>query len=162
MTSEGLNEDFLDMLDALRDAEVEFLVVGAHAMAAHGVARATGDIDLFVRANRENADRIIRALQAFGAPLKQHGVSADDFEAPDVVYQIGLPPRRIDLLTSISGVSFDEAWASRTEHRVHGRSVAFLGRAMLVQNKRATGREKDLVDVHLLDELAARSPKGGR
>lgn len=153
MTAEELNEDFLDMLDALSDAQVEFVVVGAHALAAHGIARATGDIDLFVRANPDNAERIMRALQAFGAPVTQHGVSPDDFSAPDLVYQLGLPPRRIDLLTSISGVSFDEAWASRIELHVHGRTIAFLGRAMLLQNKRASGRPKDLLDVRSLEEL---------
>jgi hypothetical protein len=95
------------MLDALARARVEFVVVGAHAMAAHGYARATGDIDILVRPERENAARVLLALEAFGAPIDAHGVTQTDFERPGNVYQIGLPPRRIDLLTAISGVTFE-------------------------------------------------------
>lgn len=145
----ALNDDFRDMLAALAEAQVEFIVVGAHAMAVHGVPRATGDIDLFVRPTNANAVRVLRALHSFGAPVAS--LAAEDFAKEDVVYQIGLPPRRIDLLTSISGVSFEEAWASRVTLEIDGREVAFLGKAALLHNKRASGRDKDLVDARLLE-----------
>lgn len=138
------------MLVALDAAAVEFLVVGAHALAAHGIVRATGDIDLFVRASPENAPRVLRALVSFGAPVDAHHVTVADFEQPDRVYQIGLPPRRIDLLTSISGVSFDEAWSSRVGAQIGGVAVHVLGRDAMIRNKRAAGRPKDLLDVELL------------
>jgi hypothetical protein len=160
----GFNDDFLDMLRALGEAGVEFVVVGAHAMAVHGVARATGDLDLVVRSSAENAARVVTALRAFGAPTDAHGLRADDFCVPGTVYQLGLPPRRIDLLTSLSGVSFDEAWSSRTEVEVDGMAVPFLGLDTLLRNKRATGRDKDLVDLRLLTgggEPGPGSPQNG-
>jgi hypothetical protein len=149
----GLNVDFLDLLDAFSGAGVESIVVGAHALAVQGIARATGDLDVLVRPTPENAERVIQALQVFGAPLAQHGVTVSDFTRPGCVYQMGLPPRRIDVLTHISGVAFDEAWASRKIVAVGGRLVPFLGREALLRNKRAAGRPKDLVDVELLEKL---------
>lgn len=149
---DGLNQDFLDILAALDESEAEFLVVGAHAMALHGVPRATGDLDVLVRPSAENAERVLTALGAFGAPLDAHDVTRQDFEIPGQVYQIGLPPRRIDLLTSISGIGFDEAWISRDEVKIQGRKVPFLSREALIRNKQASGRDKDLVDVRLLTE----------
>lgn len=145
-----LNEDFADMLQCLSEAKVEFLIVGAHALAAHGIVRATGDIDIFVRPSEENAERVLRALDAFGAPIVAHGISKADFANPGAVYQIGLPPRRIDLLTEISGVSFEEAWQSRLEAEVQGMPVSFIGHEALVKNKLASGRDKDLLDVKVL------------
>ncbi len=147
-----LNPDFLDLLRALADAEVEFLVVGAYALSFHGAPRASGDIDIFVRPSRENAGKIWLALLAFGVPLAAAGVAESDFEEPDLVYQIGLPPRRVDILTSISGVSFDEAWASRVAATVAGRTVHFIGREMFVRNKLAAGRPKDLADAARLGQ----------
>jgi hypothetical protein len=146
------NEDFVDLLRALVDAQVEFVVVGAHAVAAHGVPRATGDLDVFVRPSSANAARVLAALRAFGAPLEAHGVTAADFEQPDTVYQIGLPPRRIDLLTSISGVPFEEAWATRVDLDLAGVRVSVLGLEALLKNKRATGRPKDAVDADALEQ----------
>src|SRR2546425_775318 len=108
------------MLRCLQEASVEFVVVGAHALAAHGIARATGDIDIWVRPSQENAERVMRALSLFGAPMQAHGIGVADFAAPGVVYQIGLPPRRIDLLTEISGVDFDYAWSSRVDAEIAG------------------------------------------
>jgi hypothetical protein len=104
-----LHDDFRDLLLELEGAGVRFLVVGAHALAVHGVPRATGDLDLFVARDSGNAARLVDALVRFGAPLEAHGVTARDFEREGTVYQLGLTPRRIDLLTSISGVEFDEA-----------------------------------------------------
>lgn len=147
MTSlEGLNEDFRDLLVLLADAGVEFVVVGAYALALHGAPRASGDIDLFVRPEPGNAARLVRALTRFGAPLESAGVTERDFTEAGVVYQIGLPPRRVDILTEISGLSFDDAWASRVTCDLEGRTVSFIGREALLRNKEATGRLKDLAD----------------
>lgn len=154
----GLNPDFLDLLDAFTKAQVEFIVVGAHALAAHGVVRATGDLDVWVRPSAENAARVVTGLTAFGAPLAQHGVSAADFAKVGTVYQMGLPPRRIDVLTQISGVEFAEAWADRTFVTVRGTPTAFLGREALLRNKRAAARPKDLVDVDLLERQGPGAP----
>ncbi len=149
----GLNEDFRDMLASLLEAGVEFLVVGAHALAFHGLPRATGDIDILVRPTKENASRVVRALQAFGAPLSAHGVTEADFSTAGTVYQLGLPPRRIDLLTAIDGVSFEEAWADRVVATRDGLELSFLSREALVKNKRAAARPKDFVDVEALEKL---------
>ena len=156
MTLEGLNEDFRDLLVLLADAGVDFIVVGAYALALHGAPRASGDIDVFVRPSPANAERVVQALAQFGAPLQSAGVTAADLAQPGAVYQIGLPPRRIDLLTEISGVSFDEAWASRVAAEVEGRTVPFIGREALLKNKQAAGRPKDLADIARL-----RRPRSG-
>lgn len=149
----ALNEDFADVIRAFLDASVDFLVVGAHALAAHGVVRSTGDIDLLVRPSTENAERVARALLAFGAPLASHGVTATDFARPGTVYQIGLPPCRIDVLTEISGVDYDTAAASSGAITASGLEFRVPDRATLIRNKRAAGRVKDLEDVRLLEEL---------
>jgi hypothetical protein len=148
----ALNDDFADMLKVLADQAVDFVIVGAHALAAHGLPRATGDIDILVRPDPSNAARVLKALQAFGAPIASHGLTQADFERAGTVYQIGLPPRRIDLLTEITGVTFDEAWQSRMQVQLGGRTVAILGRQALLTNKRATGRDKDLADVRWLEK----------
>lgn len=144
-----MNRDFAEMLSGLSDSGVDFLVVGAHAMAAHGYPRATGDLDVWVRPTRENAARVWKALAAFGAPLVE--LTEQDLITPDVVFQIGVPPCRIDLVTAIDGVSFDEAWSGRIVVELGGVSVPVLGRAELLRNKRATGRPKDLADVAWLE-----------
>ncbi|MDX1570126.1 MAG: hypothetical protein R3200_06535 [Xanthomonadales bacterium] len=146
----GFNQDFLDILIALDETQAEFLVVGAHAMALHGVPRATGDLDLFVRASSANAQRVLEALVLFGAPVGSHGLAAEDLERQNMVYQLGLPPRRIDLMTSISGVSFQDAWDSRETIEIGEHSIPFIGLDALIKNKQATARDKDLVDARLL------------
>ena len=146
MTLEELHEDFRDLLVLFADVGVEFVIVGAYALAFHGTPRASGDIDLFVRASPANAQRVFAALARFGAPLESAGVTAADFGQPGAVYQIGLPPRRIDVLTEISGVTFDEAWQSRVTVEVDGREVGFIGRATLLKNKEAAGRPQDVAD----------------
>jgi hypothetical protein len=125
-------------------------VVGAHALAVHGVPRATGDLDVWIAADPDNAGRVYGALVAFGAPVVAMGVTREDFIRPDQVVQIGLPPRRIDVLTAISGVPFEEAWPERVTHDVQGLAVPFIGRAALVKNKRAAGRAKDVADLEAL------------
>jgi len=155
MTLEGLNEDFREFLILLADAAVDFVIVGAYALAFHGAPRASGDIDLFVRPTPANAQRVYDALARFGPPLEAAGVTAADFTQPGAVYQIGLPPRRIDVLTEISGLTFDEAWASRITAEIDGRTVSFIGREALLKNKEASGRPKDVADVARL-----RKPRG--
>lgn len=143
-----LNPDFKDMLLALKDAEVDFLVVGAYAVAAHGHPRATGDLDLWVRASKETAPRVMAALRVFGAPL--HEISEADFCSPSIVFQIGVPPCRIDLLTTVSGVDFDSAWQNRIQIRLDELSVDVIGLKDLIVNKRTAGRPKDLADLAVL------------
>jgi hypothetical protein len=147
MTLEGLNDDFRDVVVQLADAGVEFVIVGAYALAFHGAPRASGDIDVYVRPSEDNAARVHAALLRFGAPLTANGVGAADFAREGTVYQIGLPPRRIDVLTQISGLGFDEAWASRIAVGVDGRRVYVIGREALLKNKTSAGRPKDLADV---------------
>ncbi len=140
------------MLASLQETGATFLVVGAHAMAAHGVPRATGDLDIWVRPDPENAPKVFAALQEFGAPLDAMGLKVDDLIKPDTVFQFGLPPRRIDILTEIDGVSFDEAWRSHILVKIADlEKVPFLGWEALLRNKRASGRPKDLADLDLLE-----------
>jgi hypothetical protein len=147
------SEDVIDLVDALIEEHVDFLLVGAHALAAHGIVRGTSDVDLFVRASQDNAARVFEALRRFGARLSQHGVSEDDFTRGGVVYQLGLPPNRIDLLTQISGVSFADAIRDAVYVPFHGRAVAIPSRDTLITNKLASGRPKDLEDVERLRTL---------
>lgn len=144
-----LNPDYRDILSIFGEEKVEFLVVGAYALAAHGLPRATGDIDLWVRPSRENAVRVFRSLGRFGAPLA--GITADDFTEPDVVFQIGIAPNRIDVLTTISGVEFEEAWQTRRNIVLEGVAVCVISSALLLQNKRSTGRAKDELDARWLE-----------
>jgi hypothetical protein len=145
-----VNEDFVDIASHFIENGVEFLIVGAYALAAHGFPRATGDIDLFVRPTPENAARVFRALVAFGAPVAAHGVTPQDFAVENHVYQMGLPPRRIDVLTSISGVSFDEAATGAIDGQLGPVKIRFIGKAAMARNKVAAGRPKDLADAQLL------------
>jgi hypothetical protein len=147
-----VNRDFAEMLAALSAAGAEYLLVGAHALAAHGVVRATGDLDVWVRPTPDNASKVWRALLAFGAPL--HELTERDLATPDVVFQIGVAPYRIDLLTSIDGVSFEEAWRNRAAVRVEGQEITLIGREDFLRNKRATGRLRDLADAEELEKLA--------
>lgn len=144
-----LNPDFHDILSEFCAEQVEFLLVGAYALAAHGLPRATGDIDLWVRCSIENAQRIMIALTRFGAPMGD--LSETDFQHPGIVFQIGVAPRRIDITTSIDGVTFEEAWKERKQVEIEGLVVSVLSRRHLLQNKRAAGRPKDLADVSWLE-----------
>jgi hypothetical protein len=150
------NEDFEDVVSALLAHRCEFLIVGAYALAAHGAPRATGDLDVLVRADTENSERVFQALVAFGAPLAMHGVSSTDFSKPGTVYQMGLPPRRIDILTQVSGITFDEAAADAIVGHLGPHPVRCIGLNAMITNKRATGRTKDLADAEVLEELRAR------
>ena len=146
-----MNEDFRDLLQALLESGARFLVVGAHAMAVHGVPRATGDLDVWVSPDPANAGRVWEALLKFGAPLGGLNLSRKDLETPGIVVQIGLPPRRIDLLTEVTGLAFQDAWSHRATHPVGSLAVPFLSRRDLIINKRATGRPQDLADLATLE-----------
>lgn len=143
-------EDFRDLLAALTETGAHFLVVGAHALAAHGVPRVTGDLDLWIEPTADNAARVWAALIVFGAPVASLQVRESDFTQPDQVIQLGLPPYRIDLMTGISGVSFDDAWQGRLVGMLFEVPVGFLGRDAFIANKRASGRPKDLDDLRAL------------
>lgn len=145
------NDDWYDFLRELLDANVRFLVVGAHALAVHGFPRATQDLDVWIEPTAENATLALRALARFGAPIDSLGIAVADLTTPGMVVQIGLPPNRIDLLTAISGVdNFAAAWDARVSHAIRDRTVPFLDVDRLRDNKRASGRKKDLADLELL------------
>jgi hypothetical protein len=145
-----MNRDFSDILSALSAEGAEYLLVGAYALAAHGVPRATGDIDIWIRPTAENAARVFEALKRFGAPLQ--ALEPDDLTQAGTVFQIGVAPVRIDILTAIDGVQFDEAWSRRIDRLVEGLTVPVIGRADLIKNKRATGRARDAADADQLDD----------
>ena len=147
-----MNRDFSDMLSALSAAGADYLVVGAHAVGVHAEPRATGDLDVWVRIDDANADRVLTALRTFGAPL--FDLCKVDLLTPGTVFQIGLPPARIDLLTQISGVTFEEAWTRRVAVPIEGLTVPVIGRDDLIANKRASGRPKDLADLLMLERGA--------
>ena len=140
-----MNPDFVDLLRAFVAADVRFLIVGAYTLALHGRPRATGDLDVWVEASPDNAARVMQALASFGAPLSD--VSVDDFSRPGVTFQIGVAPGRIDILTELTGLTFAEAWPGRMRRPFGEIEVDFIGRAAFIQNKRATGRAKDLGDI---------------
>jgi hypothetical protein len=144
-----MSPDFFEMLSALSDAEAEFLVVGAHALAVHGRPRATGDLDIWIRTTPENVSRVWTALAEFGAPMEN--VSEDELTHPDMVFQFGVSPNRIDILTSLSGLVFEEAWARRVTVEIQSLPVPVLGREDLIRNKRAVGRPRDLADLAELE-----------
>ncbi|MBC5824695.1 MAG: hypothetical protein GIW99_00545 [Candidatus Eremiobacteraeota bacterium] len=144
-----VNLDYSDLLSALNGEHVKYLIVGAHALAFHGRPRFTKDLDVWVEPTPENAARVYRALAAFGAPL--HDLSQSELAGEDLVFQIGIPPIRIDIMTSISGVSFQDAWAKK-ENSLYGHvPVWILSRDLLVANKRGTGRLQDLADLETLE-----------
>lgn len=144
-----MNKDFLDLISALLDAEARFLVVGGYAVAVHGHPRATKDIDIFVEPSVENAARVFSALRHFGAPL--FGLTKEDLATPGKGLMMGAPPRRIDILTRISGVDFMEAWKTRDVREIDGCAVPFIGRDALLKNKRLAGRAQDLADIEQLE-----------
>jgi hypothetical protein len=121
------------------------MVVGAYALALHGRPRATGDLDVWIDATPDNAPRVMQALAAFGAPMAQ--IAEADFSRPGIVYQLGVPPGRIDVLTELTGLTFHEAWPQRVRHQFAEVPVDFIGRDAFLRNKRATGRAKDLGDI---------------
>lgn len=146
-----MNRDFVEMLQELSGAGAEFLVVGGYALAAHDNPRATKDIDIWVRPTLENAERVWSALARYGAPM--HELTVADLSVPGLIFQLGVPPQRIDILTVIAGVTFDEAWPNRITSTDPETGVQYqvIGKAELIANKRAVGRPQDLVDVDHLE-----------
>lgn len=144
----NLQKDLREFVELLNAHDVHFVIVGAFALAYHGHARYTSDIDLFVEKSSENAERILRALRDFG--FGDIGLTQEELSHKDQVVQLGVAPNRIDVLTVLSGVSFQEAWASREIGEIGGLKVPFISRALLKQNKLATGRSQDLADAEHL------------
>ena len=151
-----MNPDFRDLLAAFNARGVDFLIVGAHALAAHGLVRATKDLDVWVRPDPQNAARVLAALADFGAPLQD--LTVDDLSNPGLIFQIGIEPIRIDIITAIDGVEFADAWAHRISARFADQEAAVLSREHLLINKRAAGREQDLLDVKWLEKAAREKP----
>ena len=145
-----LQPDYRDLLALLNAHSVEFIIVGGYALAFHGAPRFTGDLDILIRANPENADRVMRALEEFG--FGSTGLTAKDFLSPDKVVQLGVPPVRVDILTSLTGVAWEEAFSGRVPSKYGDVPVYFMGRKQFVVNKRALGRKRDLADLEALGE----------
>ena len=151
-----MNPDFLDFVKALLAAGARFLIVGAHAMAVHGVPRATGYLDLWIATDDDNAAHVWEAAHKFGAPIAALGISKSDLQAPGKVIQFGIPPRRLDVLTRVTGLDFETAWQHRVRFKVADVEMPFLGREDLITNKRASARPKDLLDADLLEKSRPR------
>jgi len=145
-----LQQDFRDLLVLFNAHRVEYMIVGAYALAFHGAPRYTGDLDIFVKPDEVNARRIMAALEEFG--FGSVGLVAADFEAPDRVIQLGVPPVRVDIITSITGVSWEAAFSGRAEGKYGDICVHFIGRTQFILNRRALGRKKDLADLEALGE----------
>jgi len=155
-SSSKLPQDFADLLIELREAQAEFLLVGGWAVVLYGHVRATDDMDIFVRPTAANSERVFAALEAFGAPLRIHAVAPQHFAQEGDAYRFGMAPLKVEVLTQISGVSFDEALQGSKTFDLDGHSIPYIGKAALIANKRSAGRHKDLADVEELERL-----KGG-
>jgi hypothetical protein len=149
MESTSLSSHWTELLRGLNARDVKYLIVGAHALGRYAIPRATGDLDIWIERSPENAERTYRTLVEFGAPVND--LSVADLQRDDLIFTFGRPPLRVDVLTDIDGVTFDEAWKDRSEGTLGGVGVAFIGRAHLIANKRAAGRTKDLADVEELE-----------
>ena len=146
-----LNEDYRDMLHVLSEEKVKFILVGAYALAAHGYPRATMDIDIWVMPSPENADAVLRALSRFGAPL--HNLAKEDLLKDETIFQIGVAPRRVDIITSASGLQFETTYQNSITVNIEGIEVRIPCIDDLITNKRAIGRTKDLADAEALESL---------
>ena len=146
-----LNSDYKDILLALSNRKVKFLLIGAYAMAAHGYPRSTMDIDLWIKPDQENAGLTLNSLEEFGAPIGD--LTSDDLQKEDLIFQIGIAPIRIDIITSVDGLKFDDAFSSSQIVEIDSIPVPVLSIKDLIINKRSTGRLKDLADVEVLEKL---------
>ena len=144
----NLEKDLREFIELLNALDVRYMVVGAFALAYHGHPRYTGDIDLFIERSAENADRVMQVIQKFG--FGDLALTVDDFLQEDQVIQLGVSPNRIDLLTFLSGISFQEAWATREHGEIDGLNVPFISKEMFKRNKVASGRTRDLADLEQL------------
>ena len=145
-----LNEDYREMLQSLLDHKVKFLVVGAYAMGAYGYPRATGDIDIWVETSQDNSEKVYLSLSEFGAPLSN--ITQRTFCEEGIVFQIGVAPRRIDIITKIDGVDFQTGYLNKNEIELEGIRIPFVSKEDLITNKESTGREKDKLDAKYLRE----------
>lgn len=144
-----VNQDFRDLFATFNAKQVEYLVVGAHALAVHGHVRATKDLDLWVRPDLGNGKKVCEALREFGAPISE--LKAEDFATESLIFQVGVAPVRIDIITAVDGVKFEECWAKRVSSRYGDQPVSVLSREDLIRNKRASGRLQDLADLEKLE-----------
>jgi len=144
-----MNRDFSELLLAFNARHVEYLLVGAHALAVYGHVRATKDVDVWIRPDSENAQRVLQALSDFGAPLGD--LIQDDLSKPGTIFQIGVPPIRIDIITAIDGVEFAEAWPDSLKTSFGGVPVFVISRHHLITNKKTSARLQDLADVEQLE-----------
>ncbi len=151
-----LNEDYRDMLHALSDENVKFILIGAYALAAHGYPRATMDIDIWVMPSPDNSDAVFRALRRFGAPV--NSITKEDFQIDGTIFQIGVAPRRIDIITAASGLTFEETYRNSIPINIDGVEVHIPSIEDLILNKKASGRTKDLADVEALESLKTSKP----
>jgi hypothetical protein len=154
-----LQADLREFIELLNSHNVEYLVVGGHAVAFHGHPRFTGDIDFLIRRTLDNARQVLRVLHVFG--FGEIGISEADLIDAGRIVQLGHPPNRIELLTSISGVDFESAWESRVQTTMDDQPVTMIGWDDLVRNKRASGRQKDLADVEKLLAVTKRKNRPG-
>ncbi|MFH1561979.1 MAG: hypothetical protein ABIF11_00975 [Nitrospirota bacterium] len=143
-----LNEDYKEMLQILLDNEVKFLVVGAYAMGAHGYPRATGDFDIWVEASSKNSQKIYKCLSEFGVPL--FDITKETFAEKGIIFQVGVAPRRIDIITHIDGINFNDAYQTKEIIKIENLKIPFISKENLIKNKQSTGREKDKIDVRYL------------
>ena len=145
-----IQSDFKDLLELFNKYQVKFLIVGGYALAFHGAPRMTGDIDLFIDTSSENAQRIMQALGEFG--FGDVGLTLQDFILPEKVVQLGVPPVRVDILTSLSGVSWEKAYESKESGKYGNVPVFYINKELFLFNKRAIGRKKDEADIEALGE----------
>jgi Nucleotidyl transferase of unknown function (DUF2204) len=145
-----LSSDLREFIHLLNTNSVKYVIVGAWALAFHGRPRYTGDLDIFVVRDDENADKLMAVIEAFG--FGHAGIKREDFLQVDHVIQLGREPNRIDILTGISGVSFDEAWSNREPGKIADTAVFVISRDLLIKNKRAANRDKDQGDIKLLEK----------
>ncbi|HCG76856.1 MAG: hypothetical protein COZ37_00770 [bacterium (Candidatus Ratteibacteria) CG_4_10_14_3_um_filter_41_18] len=145
-----LNEDYKEILQILLNNKVKFLIVGAYAMGIYGYPRATGDFDIWVEASIENSKKIYKSLSEFGAPLSD--INEKTFSEEGIIFQIGVAPRRIDVITYIDGVRFRDAYKAKTNVEIENLKIPFLSKQDLIKNKKSTGREKDKLDIKYLKE----------
>jgi hypothetical protein len=153
----NVRQDFKDLLHEFNTHRVEFIIVGAHALAAHGLSRATEDFDVWIRPSPTNAKHVLAALKSFGAPV--HNLTEKDLSKEGLIFQIGVKPIRIDIITSIDGISFDKAWSKKLKSRLGNERGNVLSYEHLIINKSSTGRPKDLLDVEWLQRNKPRKKK---
>lgn len=147
----ALQQDLREFIELLNSKGVEYVVVGAHALAYYGYPRFTGDLDLFVRVSEDNARKLEESVAQFG--LGVMGLTATDFLGNDQVIELGVAPNRIDILTALTGVTFDQVWKDKVATSIDGVPVFIIGRAHLIENKRTLGRPKDLADLDYLEKV---------